>query len=135
MKAATATTLRTPFGLKDGRLVSPVGEPSGLVCNCVCPGCGARLIARHGERITSHFAHHEGHATKSCVESAIHAAAKQVLLEHCRLQVPQRAVSVSARTLEGNYISRYKLLSDVRTIQFDYCKEEVWEGGLLRYTK
>lgn len=64
------------------------------------------------------------------MESAIHAAAKQVLLEHFRLQVPERTVSVSARTLEGNYISRYKLLSAARDIQFDYCTEEVWEGDV-----
>lgn len=110
--------------------MSPAGEPSGLACNCVCPGCGARLIARHGAGITSHFAHYEAQATPSCVESAIHAAAKQVLLEHYRLQVPHRQVTVSARTLEGDKISRHKLLTDARTIQFDYCKEEVWEGDV-----
>lgn len=36
-----------PFGLRDGRLYAPADVPSGLACACVCPGCGAALIANH----------------------------------------------------------------------------------------
>ena len=33
----------------DGRLLH-IGEvPSGLACNCVCPGCGRRMVAKKGD--------------------------------------------------------------------------------------
>lgn len=40
--------VQTPFGLHDGRLVSPVQVVRGLACECTCPGCGAVLVARKG---------------------------------------------------------------------------------------
>jgi competence CoiA-like predicted nuclease len=93
MQPGPAPHLRTPFGLKGGRMVSPVEVESGLECRCTCVGCGARLIAKKGAKLAWHFAHHVVLAAQSCVETAIHAAAKQVFLENNWLQVPEKVVS------------------------------------------
>src|SRR3989338_3006834 len=79
---------KIPFGLRDGRLFQPDSVSRGLSCNCVCPGCGSRLVAHHGEKKVKYFAHY---AKGECVrgyESAIHKAAKQILLEYKKIWVP-----------------------------------------------
>lgn len=45
-------------------------------------------VARKGRRKSWHFSHLNARPGESCAESAIHAAAKQVLVEHGRLNVP-----------------------------------------------
>src|ERR1019366_6536700 len=79
---------KIPFGLRDGRLLQPDEVSRGLACNCVCPGCGSRLVAHHGEKKVKHFVHY---VTADCIngyESAIHKAAKQVLLQSKQILVP-----------------------------------------------
>lgn len=36
--------LQAPFGLRVGRLWSPLEVASGAQCGCQCPGCGAALF-------------------------------------------------------------------------------------------
>jgi len=78
---------KVPFGLRDGRLFQPDEVLRGLACNCICPGCGSRLVAHHGEKKIKHFVHYAA-ACVNGFESAIHKAAKQVLLESKQILVP-----------------------------------------------
>lgn len=78
---------KIPFGLRDGRLFQPEEVSRGLSCDCVCPGCGSRLVAHHGEKKVKHFVHYSA-ACVNGFESAIHKAAKQLLLESKQLLVP-----------------------------------------------
>ena len=57
--AAARTPEPVPFGLKDGRLYEPLQVERGLACSCTCPGCGARLVAKHAPsgKVRPHFAH------------------------------------------------------------------------------
>lgn len=78
---------KVPFGFRDGMLFQPDEVLRGLACNCVCPGCGSRLVAHHGEKKVKHFVHY----STACIngfESAIHKAAKQVLLQSKQILVP-----------------------------------------------
>lgn len=55
-----AENLKNPFGIRDGKtiLVRDLGENEhGLKCNCVCPNCGCRYVARFGTINRPHFAH------------------------------------------------------------------------------
>jgi hypothetical protein len=79
---------KIPFGLRDGRLLQPDEVSRGLACNCVCPGCGSRLVAHHGEKKVKHFVHHVAADCIQGYESAIHKAAKQVLLQSKEILVP-----------------------------------------------
>lgn len=110
-------------------MVAPAEVESGLDCGCTCLGCGDKLIAKKGSKRAWHFAHHVVLATQSCVETAIHAAAKQILLENNWLQVPEKVVTVFGRTKFGATPSKSRTLGPARTIRFDYSRAEVWEAG------
>lgn len=127
---SSATELRTPFGQKDGRTVEPAEVESGLACGCYCPGCGAVLVAKKGSKVAWHFAHFNSIVTQSCIESAIHAAAKQVLLEENWLQVPRKVVSATATTKYGALREKSIILTAERPIRFDCSREEVWEHSV-----
>lgn len=43
-----------------GEVVSIDDVPSGLKCNCICPNCHVRLIAKKGKKNVHHFAHVNG---------------------------------------------------------------------------
>lgn len=83
--------LKIPFGLKNGQLLAASNVPNGLACGCSCPGCGARLVAKHPQEKVAHFAHHSDEACSSGYESALHLAAKQALLQHREIFVPSIA--------------------------------------------
>ena len=64
---------------EDGGLVHISDVSSGLRCACLCPGCGARLVARKGTIMEHHFAHYRTAPCKHAYESALHKLAKEVL--------------------------------------------------------
>lgn len=72
----------------DGRLLHINDVPSGLACDCACPGCGRLMVAKKGDVQTHHFAHHAQQDGRSCVsagETALHKFAKRILDE--RLEI------------------------------------------------
>jgi hypothetical protein len=119
-----------PFGLRDGKLYAPEQVVSGRACECVCPGCGAELVAKKGKEKRWHFSHLNVHPGESCAESAIHAAAKQVLLEHGELAVPEFAIDVAARAITGQELYEHEILSPARRIRFDRTAPEVTIGDV-----
>jgi len=56
--------------LRDKEVMDVDDVPSGLDCQCVCPACGIRLVARKGKVNRAHFAHYANDAisnqTKVC---------------------------------------------------------------------
>lgn len=68
------------FGLRDGVQVSITDVERGAACGCVCPACGAPLIAHKGDILVHHFAH--AGAGEGCgvgAETNAHLWAKQEL--------------------------------------------------------
>ncbi len=127
--SSPSTFVRTPFGLLGTRVVSPADVPSGLACGCVCPGCGAKLIARKGS-LAWCFAHHGVPGALACLETAIHAAGKQALLDANFLIVPGYEVEVSALTTDGEVTQLNLNLSGARRIRFDRSQAEVTLPGV-----
>jgi hypothetical protein len=82
--AATELT----YGLKNGQLLSIHEVEQGLACGCVCPGCGAELVARKGSQRAHHFAHHNSAECNFGPESALHFRAKKVFLTEPYLLLP-----------------------------------------------
>lgn len=76
-------TLLIPFArrLADLRMVDAEAVMSGKDCGCVCPGCGKPVVARHCTVKTSHFAHVVTAVCDGALESSLHAAAKQAIVE------------------------------------------------------
>lgn len=81
-----------PFGERpDGSIVHIGDVPSGLACECTCPGCGGTLVAHKGGRKEHHFQHHSSAACQGAYETALHKLAKQILDRELNLVVPPAA--------------------------------------------
>lgn len=136
MERKNSNGLKVPFGSKAARLYAPgdIAE-SGLACGCTCPGCGTQLVIRQGTK-RRHFAHYRCPASQSCVESAIHKAAIQVLLEAKQLRVPEKKMVASITTKDGFFHSGEQIQADARSIRFENVAAEVNmaidEIGLVR---
>nr|WP_276595229.1 competence protein CoiA family protein [Roseateles albus] len=72
----------------DGRLVDVRETPRGIACGCVCPGCGAPLVAKKGEVNVNHFAHLLGADCATGPETSLHMAAKQIVADKLWIQLP-----------------------------------------------
>ncbi|MBQ6317854.1 MAG: hypothetical protein IJI13_10065 [Oscillospiraceae bacterium] len=76
------------YALRSGQLVSIDDVERGLQCNCVCPSCGAALIARKGDKREHHFAHYGDTDCSGGVETALHLLAKKLLCSTKTVFVP-----------------------------------------------
>lgn len=81
-------SIKLPFGLRDGRVVTIREVERGLACNCICPACRRPLIAKKGALHVHHFAHYAGESCAFGLETALHYRAKQVLEAERRLRLP-----------------------------------------------
>lgn len=73
---------------RDGKLVSVDEVENGLACRCICPACGAPLVAKQGPDTASHFAHHVDTGCKAGFETILHRTAKKVLAEVLAFKLP-----------------------------------------------
>ena len=76
------------YGLKNNELIHIDHVEKGLACNCQCPHCHGRLIARKGEKNAKHFAHYQIADCNHGTETALHLMAKQIVAQTCRVFVP-----------------------------------------------
>lgn len=67
------------FALRNNELVSIYDVSNGLACDCVCPECGATLIARQGSNRTYHFAHYKSEECEKGIETALHLLGKRIV--------------------------------------------------------
>lgn len=86
---------------KDGRIRSVDEVARGLACECFCPSCTDAVMARQGEIREWHFAHAGDSHCDGGSESALHLAAKQLLLESGGLTVPEIRVRAEVRLPDG----------------------------------
>ena len=93
MKLKRARMLTVPFGLRDDRFLFVNEVPSGIGCGCVCPECGAPLIARNrdfeGRQRARHFQHAVPTACPGGWETAVHRMAKTVLAGADSVMLPE----------------------------------------------
>ena len=73
---------------QEGRLVHIEDVPRGLECNCVCPECGVKLIARKGKKNQKHFAHANGADCAEARMTALHMLAQQIIQEEKKIRKP-----------------------------------------------
>lgn len=76
------------YALHENNLVHISDVPSGLDCECVCPACGGRLIAKKGKIKVHHFAHYDSEKCQYGYETSLHLAAKQLIMEHKKIMLP-----------------------------------------------
>ena len=76
------------YALKAGQIVSIADVERGLKCGCVCPACGEPLVAKKGNKVIHHFAHHAGTNCEYGYQTALHLAAKDILSKAKRMVIP-----------------------------------------------
>lgn len=80
---------KVPFGLLNDMLVEPKSVANGKACGCTCPGCSRPLVAyNQGKVKASYFGHLPGEECAKGVETAIHLAAKDALVQSKRMRLP-----------------------------------------------
>lgn len=77
-----------PYALKNGEPVGIAAAQRGLACGCVCPSCGARLMAKKGAAKAHHFSHYRMEECPHALETSLHLAAKAILQETRRIRMP-----------------------------------------------
>lgn len=77
------------YAMKDGHVVHVSDAKRGLECDCTCPVCGDRLIAKQGKERKWHFAHESGGECAAAPETALHRLAKDIFLEAKSMLVPE----------------------------------------------
>lgn len=77
-----------PFGMLEGQLVTVNDVSSGLACGCLCPACGAPLVARKGPKNVHHFSHAVKTDCKGALETALHLKAKDILSRFSQINLP-----------------------------------------------
>lgn len=106
-------------------------ERRGLECGCLCPRCGARLVARLGDRRAWHFAHHSpGEGSANCtatVESLLHQVAKRIVAEAEAIRIPPVSRG-PVFELEDRNSSH--LLADGELLRVAKASEEVYVHGI-----
>ena len=77
------------YALKDGQLVSIDDVESGLACNCICPACHQKLIARKGKIRVHHFKHETNSSCDYAYETSLHFMAKEIFQNASSFAVPE----------------------------------------------
>lgn len=81
--------LKLTYGkASNGRLVHVDEVQRGLACKCICPECGAKLVARKGEKKQHHFAHAGGADCAGARMTALHMLAQKIIQEEKKIRTP-----------------------------------------------
>lgn len=82
------TSIKQPYGLKEGKIVSIEQVESGLKCDCYCPACNGRLITRKGLEKQHHFAHYDSEDCGKGTETVIHKLSKEIISKSKTFKTP-----------------------------------------------
>ena len=106
--------LHNPYGLKDSKIVYVDDVPRGLKCGCFCPACNDRLMAKHGDKRSHHFAHASNRLCGFSVESAVHRMCKEILNRERRIVLPPETADGGAVELKFDDVEIEKNIGDIR---------------------
>lgn len=91
--------MNTEYAMKAGHLTHVSEVESGLKCDCICPCCSKKMIARKGKKMAHHFAHQNAECSYG-LETTLHLMAKDILEQEKRLLLPKVIVSLPYRVSE-----------------------------------
>ena len=75
---------------KNNELVFIGDVENGKNCNCICPSCGEKMVAKNNGKIKGHhFAHASGSDCKGYRETVLHILSKQIIEKEKKLKIPQ----------------------------------------------
>ena len=80
--------------LRQGELVHISDVDKGLNCNCICPSCKQRLVAKKGDIRKHHFAHRSNEECAYGYETSLHLLAKEIISKTKKFYTPKMTVDV-----------------------------------------
>lgn len=115
------------YALKDGQLIHISKVESGLNCECYCPSCGERLVAKKGNKVVHHFAHKANSECVAGYQTSLHLLAKEILAESKTLLIPKVSIDFS------KYGDTYKetIISEPKMIDIDKVELEQKQGEII----
>ncbi|HAT2009130.1 hypothetical protein G5S93_13260 [Legionella pneumophila serogroup 1] len=127
-----AVQIKLPFGLNEkNRIVHIADVERDNNDIYICPSCRSPLIAVKGSIKEHHFRHE---TIKECVgglESAIHLAAKQIIMERKKITLPKCLAIASAKDSWGiPYRKDKTVVEDGCEVSFDSVHEEINLSGM-----
>lgn len=118
----TFPDLELPYGLgPDGRMVAVTEVERGLACNCRCPHCDLRLVAKQGEIVRWHFAHEADVGCLGAYETMTHLLAKQIIADAGRIKLPA--------LVAFHHGQPYRVIEPATEISLRDLRLEVWQQG------
>ncbi len=90
---------------KNNELVHISDVPRGLACNCTCPACHERLLARKGSKNEHSFAHLSGKACEAAFETTLHLLAKKIIREEPKILLPP-LFNKKSTTMQREYFEK-----------------------------
>ena len=110
-----------------GHMVNILDVEKGLACNCRCPKCNEKLVAKLGQGGRQpHFAHQKDSECQGSYMSALHIMAEQIIFENKSVMAPTYK-SISSKTLTFTKVEVEKRV-DRKDLQPDIVGET--EDGL-----
>lgn len=104
-KASRGAPLVWASRISTGTAVHVTEVPSGLACECKCPGCEAELEAVNSQnpqwKHRPHFRHYKAPETEVCGQAAVLAVAMAVLAEVGAFQFPDLIGRGAAKSKDG----------------------------------
>ena len=117
-----------PFAqVSDGRLIDVSGFESGLITDGICPECSGSLIAKKGDQRVHHFAHYSKTNCVGALETCLHKAAKQVLVDSVK-----NGTSFFAPAYGNSRAEKYKYRAIDRPLLNVDCEKTVFIPGQHR---
>jgi len=117
------------------RLISQVRR--GLDCNCVCMGCGGRVVAAFPKVNADHFKHHSpaGHEFTGCPESARNAESiSHYLVKHHIAKVKRlkvRRLDINKENDSDGFKYKPYTVYESKQLQFDDVILEKKQGNII----
>lgn len=124
--------IKLPFGLNENNIIVHITSvESGKNCNCICPSCRSPLIAAKGTKNQHHFKHATTIECEGGLESAIHMAAKQIIIERQQVKLPEYTITTSLIDSQGEKHTGSKtIVQKGMLISFDSVQEETTLGDI-----
>lgn len=86
-------SIKLKYGIGPNNKVLHINEAErGSSCNCICPECGTKLVAKKGLINQHHFAHLNGKECKNATETVLHKLAKEIIGENSEIYLDENNI-------------------------------------------
>ncbi|PSW28708.1 hypothetical protein C9J21_20385 [Photobacterium phosphoreum] len=137
-KSLTASLTRIPFAIHvPTQTYVDVDEvESGVLCQCICPSCRSKLIAKHGTKKVHHFAHLKSDVKANCKYSLFFSIRMMYLKllttkSNISILIPDYNYHLAAETRYGQPVSiDFPVNSAYRTTLLSIKTDCYFKGSL-----